>query len=280
MIMNLFDLTAINTARTVTRIYSTSFYLSTALLEKEVKDAIFSIYGFVRFADEIVDTFHSHQQEMLLTKFETDLKDAIQNKISMNPVLHAYQLVVNRYNIPYELTDAFLSSMKADLYKKSYSDSKETDSYVYGSANVVGLMCLKVFTKNNQQAYEQLKEPAMKLGSAFQKVNFLRDLKTDIQELERTYFSNCDFTDFKESDKKLLISEIKSEFREARKGISKLPGRSALAVLTAYYYYLELLRKIERTPAKTIMEKRIRVANSKKMLLLAKGMFMYKLNLI
>ena len=165
--------------------YSTSFYISARLLKKPQRDAIFSIYGFVRFADEIVDTFHQHNKNLLLNRFESDLKDAIDKKISLNPILHAFQQTIHHYNIPYELIAAFLKSMRMDLEKKIYSNKDETDDYIHGSANVVGLMCLKVFTYEQDENYEKLKMPAMKLASAFQKVNFLRDLQADINHLHR-----------------------------------------------------------------------------------------------
>ena len=278
--MNIYNQTSFKTSKFITKSYSTSFYMSTRLLEKETQEAIFAIYGFVRFADEIVDTFHEFDKKQLLADFESDLKKAIATKVSMNPVLHAFQLVVNHHKIPYELIDAFLKSMRADLHKQVYENKHETDNYIFGSANVVGLICLKVFTNGDDKAYEKLREPAMKLGSAFQKVNFLRDLHTDIHDLQRFYFGAYDFKDFNEEAKCSIIDEIKVEFDEAYAGIQQLPGRSKLAVLTAYYYYLSLLKKIETTPASQIMDMRVRVPNSIKTLLLIKAMFMYKLKLI
>ena len=278
--MDIYNQTSFKTSKFITKSYSTSFYMSTRLLERETQEAIFAIYGFVRFADEIVDTFHEFDKEQLLTDFESDLKKAITNNLSMNPVLHAFQLVVNRYKIQYELIDAFLKSMRADLQKQVYETKLETENYIFGSANVVGLMCLKVFTNGDEIAYKKLREPAMKLGSAFQKVNFLRDLHTDIHDLHRIYFGEYDFKDFNEETKCSIIDEIKVEFDEAYAGIQQLPGRSKLAVLTAYYYYLTLLKKIEATPACQIMDMRVRVPNFKKTLLLIKAMFMYKLKLI
>jgi len=280
IIMDIYSKTTFTTARFITKSYSTSFYMSARLLEKDMQQAIFGIYGFVRFADEIVDTFHNFDKAKLLSAFESDLKDAIDQKISMNPVLHAFQQVVHQYNIPYELIDAFMQSMRADLNKQVYQNREETEHYIYGSANVVGLMCLKVFTKGDEVYYDKLREPAMKLGSAFQKVNFLRDIKTDINELHRTYFSNIEFNEFNEDAKCAIVKEIKLEFKEAYKGIKQLPGRSKLAVLTAYFYYLTLLKKIESTPSCKIMEMRIRISNFKKTLLLMKAMFMYKFKLI
>lgn len=280
IIMDTYSKTTFITSRFITKSYSTSFYMSARLLEKDMQQAIFGIYGFVRFADEIVDTFHDFDKAKLLSDFESDLKDAIDLKISLNPVLHAFQLIVNQYKIPYELIDAFMQSMKADLNKQVYRTKEETDNYIHGSANVVGLMCLKVFTKGDEAHYNSLRVPAMKLGSAFQKVNFLRDINSDISELQRTYFSNINFNDFNDDAKQTLINEIKLEFEEAYEGIKHLPGRSKLAVLTAYMYYLNLLRKIELTPSCKIMEMRIRISDFKKTLLLIKAMFMYKFKLI
>lgn len=278
--MELYHKTAIQTARAVTSLYSTSFYIATTLLEKDKRDAIYSIYGFVRFADEIVDTFHDYDQQSLIDRFEADLKQSLSERISLNPVLHAFQLVVNKYQIPYSLIDDFLKSMKADLNKNRYLNVSETEQYIYGSANVVGLMCLKVFTDNNVELYEKLQHPAMMLGSAFQKVNFLRDLKADTQDLNRFYFSNYQQGSFSELSKKEIIDDIKSEFSVVLKGIAGLPGRSKLAVLIAYIYYRDLLRKIEFTPVKQLFENRIRVKSSRKFALLLKGYLMYKFHIV
>lgn len=278
--MDLFTKTSFLTSKAVTREYSTSFYLSTNLLEEDIKDAIFSVYGFVRFADEIVDTFHDFDKLSLLDKFESDMKDAIQQKISLNPILQSFQYTVNKFKISFNLIDSFMQSMKLDLSKQKYESKEETESYIYGSANVVGLMCLKIFTNNDKSLYEELENPAMMLGSAFQKVNFLRDLKADFEGLERSYFSNTDLKNFDENSKSRIIDEINAEFAEAKKGIRRLPGRSRFAVLTAYYYYLHLLKKIKSTPASSVMEMRVRISNFMKILLLIKAMFMYKFKLI
>ena len=278
--MDIYSKTTFTASRFITKSYSTSFYISTRLLERDVQQAIFGIYGFVRFADEIVDTFHDYDKAKLLSAFESDLKVAIEEKISLNPVLHAFQLVIHQYKIPYELIDAFMESMRADLNKQVYQTKEETENYIYGSANVVGLMCLKVFTKGDETTYDRLKAPAMKLGSAFQKVNFLRDLNTDINDLQRQYFSNYMLDEFNDEAKCAIINEIKTEFNEAYQGIKQLPGRSKLAVLTAFLYYQALLRKIEGTPSCRIMQVRVRVSDFKKTLLLVKAMFMYKLRMI
>lgn len=279
-IMEIYNKATFKTSQLITKCYSTSFYSAVSMLEKDMRSAVFGVYGFVRLADEIVDTFHDYNKEKLLDKLETDLKEAISEKISTNPVLHAFQLVVNEYDIPYELIDAFMLSMKADLNKKSYTNKDETEQYIYGSANVVGLMCLKIFTRGNKKLYEELKSPAMKLGSAFQKVNFLRDLKTDMHDLQRTYFCNCRLDSFDEQAKNIIVGEVKAEFQEAYRGIRSLPGRSRLAVLTAYLYYSTLLKKIESTPSSQILHIRVRVSNFRKTLLLLKAMFMYKLKMI
>ncbi len=278
--MQLFHKTAIQTATLVTKNYSSSFYLSTLLFDKKTRDAIFGIYGFVRYADEIVDSFHGFDKEYLLLKFENDLKEAINQKISLNPILDAFQITVNEYDIPYEYVDAFLNSMKMDLKKNVYLSKEETEQYVYGSANVVGLMCLKVFCNDTPELFGQLVKSAEMLGSAFQKVNFLRDLKADTEGLNRFYFSNFDQDNFDEKTKSELINEIEKEFDVAFKGLVRLPGRSKLAVLTAYNYYRSLLRKIKKTEASSILKKRIRISNTRKLTLMAKAAFEYKFNLI
>jgi phytoene/squalene synthetase len=254
--------------------------MSTLLFDKTTRDAIFGIYGFVRYADEIVDTFHGYDKEYLLLKFENDLNEAIAQGISLNPILDAFQLTINEYNIPYEYIDAFLKSMKMDLSKKVYSSQKETAEYIYGSANVVGLMCLKVFCHKNPDLFEQLLKPAEMLGSALQKVNFLRDLKADTEGLNRFYFSNFEQQNFNEEIKAELIAEIEKEFDIAFKGLINLPDRSKLAVLTAYYYYRSLLRKIKKTEANSILKTRIRISNTHKLTLMAKAAIEYKLNLL
>lgn len=278
--MQLYHKTNIKVAALVTKNYSSSFYLSTLLFDKKTRDAIFGIYGFVRYADEIVDTFHGYSKESLLLKFEKDLNDALIEKISLNPILDAFQIAVNEYNIPYEYIDAFMNSMKMDLGKKLYLSKTETEQYVYGSANVVGLMCLKVFCHDKPKLFEQLVKPAEMLGSAFQKVNFLRDLKADTEGLDRFYFSNFDQHNFTEANKIEIIAEIENEFAIAYQGIKQLPGRSRLAVLTAYKYYLSLLRKIKKTEAAEILKKRIRISNTYKLTLMAKAAIQYKLNLL
>jgi len=278
--MQLYNKTSGEISSLVTKSYSNSFYLSTLMLDKKTREAIHGVYGFVRLADEIVDTFHHKPQQMLLEKFESDLHQALRDGISLNPILHAFQRAVIEYAIPYEYIDAFLKSMKMDLEKKEYLSAAETETYIYGSANVVGLMCLKIFCFNNADLFNKLVLPAEKLGSAFQKVNFLRDLKADTELLERKYFSSFDPSNFDDRAKNILIEDIETEFRIALDGLKKLPGRSKLAVLTAYYYYMSLLRKIKRTKASKILKQRIRISNSHKLLLMARSYIEFKVNLI
>ena len=278
--MELFYDTSFKISAVVTKNYSNSFYLSTLLLDKRVKTAIHGIYGFVRFADEIVDTFHSYDKEYLLHKFETDMHESIENKISLNPVLNSFQWAVNEYQVPMIYIDAFMNSMKMDLTKKEYLSNAETAAYIYGSANVVGLMCLKVFCKENTKLFGELVASAEMLGSAFQKVNFLRDLQTNIELLERNYFPQFDKNKFDEATKLQLIAEIEQEFDIALEGIKRLPGRSQLAVYTAYNYYRKLLIKIKHSEASSILKERIRISNVRKLSIMAQSAIEYKLNMI
>ena len=278
--MQLYDYTALKISKVVTTSYSTSFSMATSMLDKNHRKAIYAIYGFVRFADEIVDTFHDFKKEELLKKFEADLQDALKQGISLNPILHSFQIVVKKYNIPYQYIDAFLTSMKNDLNKKHYISKPEADEYIYGSADVVGLMCLRVFTDGDEARFSELKEPAMKLGSAFQKVNFLRDMKNDTEELGRIYFPNLVTDDFNEKNKQKIIADIEADFYDAFQGIKQLPKSTKTAVLSAYYYYHELLLKIKNTPAEKIMDLRVRISNFKKITLLVKATVLCKLNVI
>ncbi len=278
--MQLYHNSTFHVSKLITHKYSTSFSLATSLIEKEKRDAIYSVYGFVRFADEIVDTFHEFDKKYLLDKFESDYYDAVKHGISLNPILNSFQISVKKYKIPDEHIQAFLNSMKCDLEKKEYKSKTEADEYIYGSADVVGLICLKIFCNGDQKLYDELKHSAMKLGSAFQKVNFLRDLKNDMEILDRSYFPEIANLRFNEENKMLIIEDIENDFKTAYTGIKRLPHKSKLAVLIAYYYYQILLRKIKRTPSNKIVETRIRISNSKKMLLLLKAMFVYKFNLI
>jgi phytoene/squalene synthetase len=258
-------------SKLVTRSYSTSFSIAVSFLENEMRDAIYSIYGFVRFADEIVDSFDGYDKKTLLEQFEASYYEAYNNGISLNPILHSFQGVVKKYQIPDDLIQAFLKSMKADLVKNDYKSKAEIDEYIYGSADVVGLMCLKVFVNGNDELYHELHHSAMKLGSAFQKVNFLRDMKNDIEVLDRCYFPDVNRQNFNDHIKKEIVNDIQSDFNAAYIGIRKLPKDAKLPVVIAYYYYSRLLKKIKSTPAQELIGKRIRVSDSKKILLLGKA---------
>ncbi len=267
-------------SKLITQKYSTSFSLATSLLEKEKRKAIYAIYGFVRLADEIVDSFHGYDKDYLLEKLNKDLEYALENNISTNTVLVAFADTVKRYSINKEHIDAFMKSMKYDLIKTDYNNSKELENYIYGSAAVVGLMCLKVFCNGEQTHYENLELPARNLGSAFQKVNFLRDLNTDINELGRTYFPELTYHQFDKDSKTLIEESIEKEFNEAWTGIKQLPGRSKLAVALAYFYYKSLLNKIKRTPPDKVITERIRISNVNKYFIFLRVFAMYKLKLI
>ena len=265
-------------SRQVTRHYSTSFYSASQLFSAPVRDAIYGIYGFVRLADEIVDSFHGYDQRAIFDHFEADYDFARKHNVSSNPVIHAFLLTVNRYGIEDSYIRAFLASMRADLEKKVYVTRLETDQYIYGSADVVGLMCLRVFCDNDRSLFEELKVPAMRLGSAFQKVNFLRDLRQDVIELGRVYFPGFSLEQFNEQSKQMLVREIQADFSEAQKGIYRLPDSSRLAVHTAYRYYLRLLDKIRDTPAQKLISRRIRVPNIEKLRLLSGAVIRQKIH--
>ena len=276
----LFDQVSESCSRIVTESYSTSFSLATKMLDSSIRQDIYNIYGFVRFADEIVDSFHNYDKKELLNLFEKDLKKSIEDKISLNPILNSFQKTIHSYQIDYELVDSFLNSMKLDLDKKKYLTKKEFDQYVYGSADVVGLMCLKVFVKGNKNQYNDLRPYAMSLGSAFQKVNFLRDLKADHDGLNRSYFPNLNIDEFDESSKKIILDEIDKDFRHALKGIFKLPSSARFGVYTAYKYYLKLLNKLRKTHPLKIKSSRIRVPNYQKVNVLARSYVRYRLNIL
>lgn len=267
-------------SKLVTRSYSTSFSIAISFLNREIRNAIYSIYGFVRFSDEIVDTFHEYDKKELLRKFENDYYEALRDGISLNPVLHSFQCIVKKYNIPDELIQAFLKSMKADLIKNGNYNKPEIDEYIYGSAEVVGLMCLKVFVAGDEILYSELKSPAMKLGSAFQKVNFLRDLKNDVENLNRSYFPEFDINTFNDTVQNKIITDIESDFSSSLPGIKKLSKNSKLPVLIAYFYYLNLLHKIRKTRPDKLIKTRIRVSDFKKVFLLIKAYLTVKLNII
>jgi phytoene/squalene synthetase len=277
---SLFDTVSFKASKLVTNEYSTSFSLATKMLGKSIQQDIYNIYGFVRFADEIVDSFKGFEQEKLFKDFERQLYDSLKDGISLNPILNAFQNTYHKYNLSLDHVKAFMKSMEADLQKKKYTTIQEYEEYIFGSADVVGLMCLQVFVKGDTSKFESLKEPAMKLGSAFQKVNFLRDLKEDYDELGRTYFPNTNLEDLNEDSKKKLINEIELDFKNAYHGIMKLPEEAKFGVFVAYRYYKQLLNKIAKTPAEDIKNTRIRVADYKKMELLTRSYVKYQLNLL
>ncbi|WP_396183629.1 phytoene/squalene synthase family protein [Flavobacterium sp.] len=277
---SIFDHVSFECSKLVTKSYSTSFSSAVKMLAPSIREDIYNIYGFVRFADEIVDSFHQYDKELLFELFEQDLEKALHNKISLNPILNSYQHTVNRYEIPKDLIDAFMKSMKQDLYKKEYQTTAEYQEYIYGSADVVGLMCLKVFVNGNEVLYEELKQSAMRLGSAFQKVNFLRDLKADFEDLNRTYFPNTNLNQLDETSKQEIIAEIESDFAAGFVGIQKLPIEAKFGVYTAYIYYKKLLSKLKKTPSLEIKNTRIRVPDYEKAGLLAKCYLNYRLNFI
>ena len=277
----LFDSVSNDCSKLVTEKYSTSFSLAVKMLSPKIRTDIYNIYGFVRFADEIVDTFHEHDNEKLMKHFEKDYYLSKELGISLNPILNSFQQTVNRYKIPDEMVQAFLKSMKADLYKTEYQTKAEYDEYIYGSADVVGLMCLKVFVNGDDNQYEKLKLAAMRLGSAFQKVNFLRDLKDDYEVLNRSYFPNIDLGKLNEASKHLIIDEIEEDFNYAYKnGILKLPVEAKFGVYMAYRYYKRLLKKLKSVPSEKIMDTRIRISDPMKINLLARSYVKYKLNII
>ena len=277
---SIFDKVLADCSKNVTNSYSTSFSLATKMLSKSIRQDIYNIYGFVRFADEIVDTFHDYNKKELLERFIDELNYSLKNKISSNPILNSFQNTVNKYNIDYELISSFLKSMKMDLKKIKYNSEKEYQEYIYGSADVVGLMCLKVFLDGNEKYYQKLKPNAMALGSAFQKVNFLRDLNADFHELNRTYFPNLDFKNFNDDSKKLILNDIENDFRNALIGIQKLPNNSKFGVYAAYKYYKRLLKKLKKTSFIRIKNERIRVPNYQKVDVLARSYVRYRLNIL
>jgi len=254
--------------------------MATKMLSSSIRQDIYNIYGFVRLADEIVDSFHDYPKEKLFAKFESDLEISLQNKISLNPILNAFQYTYHKCNIDRDLVDAFIDSMRLDLHKSTYKTEEEYKNYIYGSADVVGLMCLKVFVNGNQEKYNGLKDFAMALGSAFQKVNFLRDLKADYEGLNRTYFPNTDLENLDEAAKQQIIDDIENDFSEGLKGIKMLPLEAKFGVFMAYRYYSQLLKKLKKTPALEIKNTRIRVPNYKKIELLTRSYVKYHLNLL
>lgn len=275
--MDLYHETCFECSKVITNKYSTSFSFGIKAFSKKLRYPIYAIYGFVRYADEIVDTFHDQDKNTLITRFRADTYLAIKEGISLNPVLHSFQRVVNKYHVDLELIDAFLKSMEMDLDQTSYTDDRYKE-YIYGSAEVVGLMCLRVFCDGDKVLYSQLLPQAKSLGSAFQKINFLRDIKSDFEERGRTYFPEVDFAHFTENDKVEIEKDIKIDFDDALEGIKNLPETAKLGVYIAYLYYLELFKKIKNTSSKTIANKRIRVSNGYKIVLMAQAMIKNKLN--
>ena len=276
----LFDNVSEACSKMVTQRYSTSFSMATNLLGSSIRSDIYNIYGFVRFADEIVDTFHEYPKRTLLERFEQDLNYALEERISLNPILNAFQKTVHENNIDKALIDAFMQSMRWDLDKEVYASQEEYLAYIYGSADVVGLMCLKVFVKGDEQKYQALKPAAMALGSAFQKVNFLRDLNADFDLLKRSYFPGTDLNEFNEASKARIIEEIEADFKKALPGIFNLPSEAKFGVYTAYKYYFKLLSKLKNTPSRNIKNTRIRVPNYQKMGVLAQSYVKFRLNLL
>ncbi len=277
---SIFDNVSKICSREVTKSYSTSFSSATRLLSPKIRQDIYNIYGFVRFADEIVDTFHEYDKEFLFNNFEEQMYEAISNKISLNPILNAFQETVHKYKIPAHLYESFMNSMRADLHKETYSSVEEYEQYIYGSADVVGLMCLKVFVNGDHEMYNRLKHDAKRLGSAFQKVNFLRDLKADYDDLNRTYFPNVNLMELDEASKMRIIDEIDADFKAGLRGIVQLPVEAKLGVYTAYVYYSKLLYKLKKTPSLQIKSKRIRVNDYQKVGLLAQSYLSCRLNLV
>lgn len=277
--MNLYDNVSLSCSKMVTNRYSTSFSLAVMLLDKKFRDPIYAIYGFVRIADEIVDTFYGYNQREMLTRFKNEAYTAIEEGISTNPILHSFQAVVRKYGIEKESIDAFLGSMEMDLNQQIYSPT-EFQQYVFGSAEAVGLMCLKVFTEGNDDEYQRLKAPARKLGEAFQKVNFLRDLKDDYVARGRSYFPNVNFASFDNSTKRMLEADIEKDFQEAFLGIQQLPSGAKLGVYLAFRYYRILLQKIKDADASEILGKRYSVSSISKAVILSKGVIRERLGIL
>jgi 15-cis-phytoene synthase len=277
--MDLYTANSLQCSEVTTKNYSTSFSLGIRSLRKEFRPAIYAIYGFVRFADEIVDTFHEHDKKKLLDDFRAQTYEAIEQQISTNPVLHSFQWAVKKYHIDHDLIDAFLYSMEMDLHKTTFS-REEYQRYIYGSAEVVGLMCLRVFCFGDDDRYKRLLAPARKLGEAFQKVNFLRDMHSDNHERGRVYFPGVDFDRFDDDAKQKIEEEIHQDFMQAYLGIKELPRDVRLGVFLAYNYYLELLKKIRRANAEKLLKTRFSVPNSRKLTLLAESLFRNTFNMV
>jgi phytoene/squalene synthetase len=272
----LFDRFSSRVSKIITESYSTSFSLGILYIDRKLRNHIYAIYGFVRTADEIVDSFEGFDKKSLLEKFQSDTWEALENRISVNPILNSFQYTVHRYQIDYELIELFFQSMEMDLQRLDYN-LKTYEQYILGSAEVVGLMCLHVFTERNKKAYNELKPYAMKLGSAFQKVNFLRDLKDDFQILGRSYFPNIDIMEFSRQAKKEIEDDIEQDFQMALPGIKMLPLSSRTGVYLAYVYYLSLFKKIKRLPVQRLLTERVRINNGKKIGLMFNSLFAFTL---
>ncbi len=277
--MHLFHNTSQQCSKTTTELYSTSFSSAIKLLHKDLRTPIYNIYGFVRFADEIVDTFHNYNKKELLAEFKKDTYNAIERKISLNPILQSFQLTVNAYNIQLDLVEAFFKSMECDLNKQQY-DAAGYAEYIYGSAEVVGLMCLYVFCEGDKEMFEKLKPSAQALGAAFQKVNFLRDVKADYEDLSRTYFPGADFKNFTSNMKRQIEEDIAADFAKAYSGILQLPVKARFGVYVAYKYYLSLFKKIKKAQPQKILEQRIRIPDFSKVFIVAKASLRTQLNLL
>jgi phytoene/squalene synthetase len=276
---SLFDKVSIECSRLTTKTYSTSFSLGIFFLSRPLRDPVYAIYGFVRLADEIVDSFHGYQKRELLASFRKDTDAAIRDRISLNPILNSFQSVVHKYSVRQQWIDIFLDSMAMDLQQQEY-DYEKYEKYIFGSAEVVGLMCLHVFAEGDERLFNKLKPYAMKLGAAFQKVNFLRDIRSDNVLLGRSYFPEVDLSNFSSTEKLKIEKEIEGDFSEALKGIKMLPQDSQNGVYMAYYYYLALFRKIKRLPAEEILNERIRIPNFQKLILMLSSNLRFKLNII
>jgi phytoene synthase len=277
--MELYDETCFECSKLITQKYSTSFSQGIKAFDKHLRYPVYAIYGFVRFADEIVDTFRENDQHQLLSEFKQEVFKAIHNKISLNPVLHAFQLIVNQYHIEESLIESFLRSMEMDIGRKTY-DEEEYRDYIHGSAEVIGLMCLKIFCEGNETLYQELTPAARCLGSALQKINFLRDIEADYHERGRIYFPGVDFENFADDTKKVIEADIQSDLDKGYAGIKQLPAGARLGVYIAYAYYTQLFKKIQRSPVELIREKRTRVSDTGKTLLYCRAVLSYKLGLI
>ena len=275
----LFDNVSHEMSKLTTKRYSTSFSMGISFLDKELQNPIYAVYGFVRFADEIVDSFHGYNKSELLNDFKIQTYTAIEKGISLNPILNSFQWAVNKFAIPLDLIETFLQSMEMDLNKQTYDEAKY-ELYILGSAEVVGLMCLKIFVNGSEAEYQRLKPAAMKLGSAFQKINFLRDLNDDFNELGRTYFPGINLKDFDCDVKKEIEENIELDFKMGFEGIKQLPKNARFGVYMAYIYYYKLFNKIKATPAKIILQERVRIPNNKKYRLFITSYVKHNLNLI